>query len=52
MMNMIQRLVGIAVKNKKNGRIRQNRAIAEALLPSSADAGLLPDIELVLASLN
>ena len=52
MMNMLQRLMGIAVRNKKTGRIRQNRATAEALLPACKDAGLITEIELVLAGLN
>lgn len=52
MLNMLQRLVAVARQNKKAGRIGQNRAVAEALLPACKDAGILPDIELVLAGLN
>ncbi|MBI2815140.1 MAG: glycosyltransferase [Opitutae bacterium] len=52
MASLVARLVGIARRNKQTGRIGQNRAVAGALLTASKDAGLLPDIETVLASLN
>lgn len=52
MMNMLQRLVGVARRNKLTGRIGQNRVVAGALLTASTEADLLPDIEMVLASLN
>ena len=51
MMNMLQRLLSIAIRNKRTGRINQNRAVAEALLPACKDAGLLADLEVILANL-
>jgi glycosyltransferase involved in cell wall biosynthesis len=52
LVNMVQRLLSVALRNKRSGQLPRNRAVAEALLPASRDAGLLPEIELLLASLT
>jgi glycosyltransferase involved in cell wall biosynthesis len=48
MQNMLGRVVGIAVENRKANAIEANRRIGEALFVGCKDAGLLPDIEKVL----
>jgi|GEM_PF-6127577 len=52
MTNMCQRLLNVAVRNKRAAQLPNNHFVAEALMVGCKDAGLLPDVESVLASYN
>lgn len=52
MLNMLQRLLGVAQRNKKLRQLPQNRPLVESLLPATCDAGLSQEIQFVLASLT
>ncbi len=52
MLNMTQRLLAVATRNKRSGQLPKNRILAEALMPATKEAGLLPELEFVLATFN
>jgi glycosyltransferase involved in cell wall biosynthesis len=52
MSNMLQRLITVACRNKRSGRLEENRPVVEALMSASRDAGIQADIEAILASVQ
>jgi len=52
MSNMLQRLISVACRNKRNGQLEQNRPVVEALMSASHDAGIQADLEMILASVQ
>ena len=52
MQNMLSRVIGIAMQNRKNNALEANRRIGEALFLGCKDAGLLPDIEKTLLGVS